>query len=239
MNIFPLSEGSFTVDKSKDFVPFDGEKEKLHSRPAGSLLVEIQPFAVITSKDILILDTGLGLTDEKGTLQLHQNILLAGIDPLSVTKVLLTHLHKDHAGAAVKLSFPGAVYYLQQRELDYGIEKGPPSFVPDELEALRNSNQVVFLKNDTGIIDDYIHFEVTGAHSPCHQVFWIKDNNEIIFFGGDDAPHLNQMKHRYTAKYDYNGRKASQLRKQWRDKGEKEGWNFLFYHDAVNPVWKF
>ena len=239
MNIFPLSEGTFTVDNSKIFVPFDEKKEKLISRPAGSLLVEIQPFAVITSKDILLLDTGLGLSDEMGVLQLHHNLLFAGINPSSVTKVLLTHLHKDHAGGAVKLSFPGARYYLQQRELDYAVENGLPSFVPEELEVLRNSSQVVLLKNDTGIIDDYIHFEVTGAHSPWHQVFWIKENNETVFFGGDDAPHLMQMKHRYIAKYDYNGKKAALLRQQWRNQGEKEEWNFLFYHDAKNPVWKF
>ncbi len=53
MKIIPLSEGAFTVDKTKAFVPFDHAKDQLNDRPAGSLLVEIQPFAIITSKDIL------------------------------------------------------------------------------------------------------------------------------------------------------------------------------------------
>ena len=60
MRIIPLSEGSFTIDKSKLFVPFDIEKDKLHERNSGSLLVEVQPFVVISSEDILLLDTGLG-----------------------------------------------------------------------------------------------------------------------------------------------------------------------------------
>ena len=53
MKIIPLSEGSFTVDASKKFIPFDHSRDNIKDRPAGSLLVEVQPFAVITSKDIL------------------------------------------------------------------------------------------------------------------------------------------------------------------------------------------
>ena len=61
MKIIPLSEGTFTIDKTKLFVPFDEDVHDLQQRPVGSLLVEIQPFVIITSKDILLLDTGLGL----------------------------------------------------------------------------------------------------------------------------------------------------------------------------------
>jgi hypothetical protein len=71
MQIIPLSEGSFTIDKSKVFVPFNTLTEALQSRPLGSLLVEIQPFVVVTSKDIILIDTGLGYTKTDGQLQLH------------------------------------------------------------------------------------------------------------------------------------------------------------------------
>jgi len=60
-----------------------------------------------------------------------------------------------------------------------------------------------------------------------------------FFFGGDDAPQLQQMKHRFVAKYDHNGKKAMELRKFWWDQGERENWTFLFYHDVKNPIWKF
>ena len=65
MKIIPLSEGTFTIDKTKLFVPFDQQSEDLQARAAGSLLVEIQPFVVMTAKDILLLDTGLGFSDER------------------------------------------------------------------------------------------------------------------------------------------------------------------------------
>jgi glyoxylase-like metal-dependent hydrolase (beta-lactamase superfamily II) len=242
MKITPLSEGSFTVDKTKLFVPFDQDKDELHARATGSLLVEIQPFVVITSKDVLLLDTGLGFS-QNGKMQIHQNLLHAGIDPSGITKVLLTHLHKDHAGGVRedsdhnKLSFPNASYYLQERELKLAFEKGMPSFIPDELEALKNSNKVVLLNKDTGIIDNDISYQLTAAHSPYHQVFWIREENEIIFFGGDDAPQLQQMKHRFVAKYDFDGKKAMELRRKWWEQGQKEKWTFLFYHDITTPIY--
>lgn len=245
MRIIPLSEGTFTIDKTKLFVPFDEEAHNLKERPAGSLLVEIQPFVVITSRDVLLLDTGLGF-EKNGMLQLHQNLMDAGINPSDVTKVLMSHLHKDHAGGVGverdglghRLSLPNATYYVQRSELAFAFKKAFPSFITEELECLRNNSQVELLE-ENGIIDDYIEYSVTGAHSPFHQVFWIRDEGEIVFFGGDDAPQLQQMKHRFAAKYDYDGKKAMELRQQWWEQGRNEKWIFLFYHDVKNPVWDF
>ncbi len=244
MKIIPLSEGTFTIDQTKLFVPFDKDVHDLQQRPVGSLLVEVQPFVVITSKDILLLDTGLGF-EKDGQLQLHKNLVDAGIEPSAITKVLMSHLHKDHAGGVStgadhkQLSFPNATYYLQQRELSFAFEKGFPSFVPEELEILKTSKQIILLTDDNGSIDDYIEYRITGAHSPYHQVFWIRENGETIFFGGDDAPQLGQMKHRFVAKYDHDGKKAMELRKDWWELGQSEKWTFLFYHDVKNPMKKF
>ena len=243
MRIIPLSEGTFTIDKTKLFVPFDEQTHDLQARPVGSLLVEIQPFVITTSKDILLLDTGLGFSDDEGKMQIHKNIAQAGINPSDITKVLMSHLHKDHAGGVSednnrnRLCFPDATYYIQQREFDFAMERGMPSFIPDELNVLKDAKQVVWLKEDEGAIDDYISYRVTGAHSPMHQVFWIKENDETIFFGADDAPQLHQMKHRFSAKYDFDGKKAMELRREWWEKGEKEKWTFLFYHDIKTPIY--
>jgi glyoxylase-like metal-dependent hydrolase (beta-lactamase superfamily II) len=245
MKIIPLSEGVFTVDKTKLFVPFDEDSDNLQQRPSGSLLVEVLPFAVITNKDILLLDTGLGFS-RNGELQIHTNLKSNGIQPGDVTKALLTHLHKDHAGGvSVKdklghfhIAFPNAIYYVQEKELAFAMDTGFPSYMTEEIGILENNPKVVLL-NDDGNIDDYISYHVTGAHSPYHQVYWIKENNETIFFGGDDAPQLQQMKSKFVAKYDYDGKKAMQLRHQWWKQGKEQHWTFLFYHDVKAPLYKF
>lgn len=247
MRIIPLSEGTFTIDQSKVFVPFNPGEDNLQQRPVGSLLVEIQPFVVITSEDILLIDTGLGFLNEDGTLQLHQHLINHDISPSDITKVLMSHLHKDHAGGVSIhdkmlnqrfLSFPRATYYVQRQELMFALQKGFPSYIPEEIEMLQRSGNVELLEGD-GVIDHYIYYQVTGAHSPWHQVFRIEENGETIFFGADDAPQLHQMKSRFVAKYDYDGKKSMELRQQWWQRGQQENWTFLFYHDVKNPVWSF
>jgi glyoxylase-like metal-dependent hydrolase (beta-lactamase superfamily II) len=245
MKVIPLSEGTFTIDKTKLFVPFDTAKDDLQQRPVGSLLVEIQPFVVVTSEDVLLLDTGLGFANEDGRLQLHQNLINNGINPGEITKVLMSHLHKDHAGGVASgsgsertLSFPQAKYYIQKKEMEYVYEKGFPSYIPDELDCLKDSPQVVWLHGN-GVIDGYIKHEITGAHSKYHQAFWIVDGGETVFFGGDDAPQLQQMRSRFVAKYDYDGKKSMELRQQWWQQGQQGKWQFLFYHDVKNPTYEY
>ncbi|MCW3088870.1 MAG: fold metallo-hydrolase [Sediminibacterium sp.] len=246
MKILPLSEGSFTIDKSKLFVPFDTATEELNSRPVGSLLVEIQPFVVVTEKDVILLDTGLGHNDAEGNFLLHTHLANAGINPSQVTKVLMSHLHKDHAGGVTMknagsserfISFPYATWYVQRREFDYALGEGSKSYIADDFRILEEFSRVVWLTEDEGTIDEYIHYQVTGAHSKFHQVFWIEGNGEKIFFGGDVAPQLQQMKSRFVAKYDFDGKRSMELRQQWWEQGQKENWTFLFYHDIKTPVW--
>lgn len=247
MKIIPLSEGAFTIDKTKQFIPFDKQKDDLQQRAVGSLLVEIQPFCLVTAHDIIIIDTGLGFSNADGTLQIHQNLLDNGINPMEVTKVLQSHLHKDHSGAISKkdnillqhfFNFPNAIYYVNKDELAYAFDKGSPSYEADEFEILRNADKVVFLEGN-GMIENYIQYEVSGAHSPFHQVFWIHENGQKVFFGGDVAPQLQQMKNRFIAKYDYDGKKCMELRQQWWQQGKDEHWTFLFYHDIKTPVFNF
>jgi glyoxylase-like metal-dependent hydrolase (beta-lactamase superfamily II) len=243
MRIIPLSEGAFTIDQTKKFIPFNIRTDDLQQRTKGSILVEIQPFVIITSNDILLLDTGLGIADENGQLQIHRNLAANDINASDVTKVLLSHLHKDHTGGIAQpnkriVSFENATYFINKNEWNYAIEKGGSSYLKNDFFLLEKNGKVNFTEGN-GIIDDYIGYELTGAHCPFHQVFKIIEDEEIIFFGGDVAPQLHQMKSRFKAKYDYDGAAALELRQKWWQQGEKEKWAFLFYHDINYPSYQF
>lgn len=244
--IIPLMEGSFTVDASKEFIAFDTNADDLQQRNKGSLLVEIQPFLLITSRDYLLLDAGLGFRTPQDQLQLHQNMINNGISPSDITKVLMSHLHKDHSGGLTDLdskgqkvpSFPNAAYYINKNEFQYGLDHDGKSYRAQDFESLKADDQLKLTEGD-GTIDGYIHYEVTGAHCPYHQVFRIEDEGQTYFFGGDVAPQLSQMKNRFIAKYDYDGRKCMELRQQYVKDGSMGNWTFLFYHDISTPYFQF
>ena len=234
--IFPLSEGTFTIGRDKIFHPFNEEKDELNDRPTGSLLVEVQPFAIVNDEDVILLDTGLGFNSPDGVAHLAENLQKFHIHPEDVTKVLLSHLHKDHAGGIDVQLFKNAHFYIHQKEWDYAFEIGFPSYYTEDLEQLKSCDRVVWLQEDAGEIAPNIHYEKVGGHCPEHLIFKIQSEEGLIFYGGDNAPQYKQMIVKYVAKYDYDGKKAMELRKEWAEKGAKENWRFLFYHDVKKPM---
>lgn len=241
MKIIPLSEGAFTVDQTKKFIPFDLANDELSERSRGSLLVDIQPFLVITSEDILLLDTGLGYLADSGKMQIHENLAKHGISPDDVTKVLMSHLHKDHSGGILqpdkmKAAFSKAAYYINQQEWKYASETSS-SYKPEDFLQLEKDK--VHFVNGNGWISNTIQYIFTGAHSPFHQAFKILDGGEIVFYGGDVAPRLLQMQGRYKAKYDYKPEEAMLLRQEWKEEGMADHRTFLFYHDIKYSTHQF
>jgi glyoxylase-like metal-dependent hydrolase (beta-lactamase superfamily II) len=242
-SIVPLSEGVFTIGRDKVFHPFDPLKDVLNDRATGSLLVEVQPFAIRYGHEVVLIDTGLGFNLPDGSFQLHSTLLENGIHPNEITHVLLSHLHKDHAGGMGILgadgqrraAFPNATYYVSKKEFDFAIEKGSPSYIPSDFMWLANYSDVVWL-NETGVVDEWISYETLGGHCPYHLGFTFHHPDGVFYFGGDVTPQYRQLKTKYVAKYDYDGQHSMQQRQRLFQLGTEAHWTFLFYHDVQQPL---
>jgi glyoxylase-like metal-dependent hydrolase (beta-lactamase superfamily II) len=243
MNCIPLSEGVFTIGHDKIFKPFQPGTDVLTDRPTGSLLVEIQPFLVQVRNHNILFDTGLGFQMPSGAYQIHANLLQHGLQPEDIDMVLVSHLHKDHAGGLLQahangidsLMFPVATYYISAEEFRYAEEKGSPSYITEDFLLLKNHPQIEWLDTE-GVLDGLIYYHTSGGHCPHHLCFLLDDGQEKVFFGGDVAPQMKQLKTKYVAKYDYDGRKSMEQRQHYATQGAAEGWKFLFYHDVHLPI---
>src|SRR5882757_1453775 len=127
MNIYTLAEGSYSVDATKKFIPFNPETDSPKDRPA-SLFIHVNPFLVETANDLILLDAGLGFKDTRDELYLHQHIRNTGFDPDDVSLVVMSHLHYDHSGGLVverdgRLvpSFPHSKHVIQRNEWEGAI----------------------------------------------------------------------------------------------------------------------
>lgn len=243
MKVIALFEGSYSVDASKKFIPFNPKVDHVKDRPA-SLFVFIQPFLVKTLNDLILIDTGLGYKNVEGKLILHENILKAGFHPEDVTKVLMSHLHFDHSGGMVnevnkklEVSFTNAEYFIQQGEWEIAYSKPSASYKTEIFDVLQRSGQVTFLDGD-GEINNEISYEITGGHTEFHQVFYIRENDECVFFGADIVPEPEQLQRKFIAKYDLDGKKAMELRAYYGDKAAEGNWTCLFYHAKEKAIAK-
>ncbi len=233
--VYTLHEGSYSVDISKKFVPFDPAKDNPRDRPA-SLFIHVQPFLVQLKNDLVLLDTGLGYSNAEGKLHLHENIKKAGFNPNDVSMVLMSHLHFDHSGGMVhdydgkmELSFPDATYVMQRGEWETAFSSSSSSYHTEIFDFIQRNAQIKLIEG-SGQLTPEISYELTGAHCPYHQVFLIDDGENKIFFGGDVLPEPEELIRKFIAKYDFDGRKAMELREEYGQKAAAENWNCLFYH---------
>ncbi len=236
MEIFTLSEGSYSVDSSKKFIPFNPQTDKFTDRP-GSLFIHVNPFLIKTATELIVLDTGLGYKDTRDELLLHQHIRHAGFEPEEVTLVLMSHLHYDHSGGLVtevngKLvpSFPQARHVVQQGEWDKAIAGTSSSYHKPIFETLLNHKVNITFVQGSGSVQPGINYELSGGHTEFHQVFLISLEGRQVFFGGDELPEPEQLIRKFAAKYDFDGRKAMHLREQYGTRAAAEDWICLFYH---------
>jgi glyoxylase-like metal-dependent hydrolase (beta-lactamase superfamily II) len=226
MKIIPLNEGAFAVDKQKNFVAINS-KDSISK----TLKMAVCPFLIVLENDMILLDAGLGFETD-----CVQNIKLLlqknGFEPEQITKVLLSHLHKDHAdglgyfrdGKFIQ-NFKNATIYIQKKEMEFALsQRESPSFNQKTLEEIKDLPNIVWLDSEEGQITENITYLRTGGHSPFHQAFWVGDGAETAFYGADNLPQKGYLKFHLAYKTDDDGKKAMALREIWEKTAKKEHW---------------
>jgi glyoxylase-like metal-dependent hydrolase (beta-lactamase superfamily II) len=158
---------------------------------------------VVRSGDqTILIDAGIGaeFPDLPRAGQWAQRLAAAGIDPASVTDVVLTHLHMDHVGGllvdGVKEQLrPDLRIHLAAAEAefwespDFSRVSMPPGF-PD---ALRRTGKR-FLKEYHGLLRTFenehevapgVMVQRTGGHTPGHSVVRLASGGDRMTFAGD------------------------------------------------------
>jgi glyoxylase-like metal-dependent hydrolase (beta-lactamase superfamily II) len=155
-----------------------------------------------------------------------------GVEPESIDVVIMTHLHFDHAGGAVRkggqLVFPRARHVVQEAELHaatHAHERNRASYLDenigplhDRLEPVRGAAEIV----------PGVRVIPTPGHTPGHQSVLIAE--EALFLG-DVVPTGDHVKLPWIMAYDLDveGTLASKKR-LFADAVEKK-WTVLFGHD--------
>ena len=240
LEIDALPEGRFTVGLDKRFVP---HAEGDPSRP-GTLFISVTPFLVRVPDETILIDTGLGSWAEgRGTEVVVGALAAHGVAPEDVDRVVLSHLHFDHAGGAVtetgaegwRPTFPGADYVVQRAEATAPGYSGESERARDlVLDTLDRAGQLAWAEGDADL--GRVALQVTGGHTGAHQAVRIRSGDMEAVFGGDVLATAGAVTRRYQAKYDVDGA-ASQA---WRDRlvaeAAEAGSLLLFYHSTGAPA---
>jgi glyoxylase-like metal-dependent hydrolase (beta-lactamase superfamily II) len=160
--------------------------------------IPVPAYVIETGEERILVDTGLhpaavenparhyATPDALGLFQLELDVSLGEqIDLATITKVVLTHLHFDHAGGLALLP-PSVPVVVQRREWDAGHDAAAVKrnfYMPVDYEAA--ARQITLVDGDHDLLGDgSVELLLTPGHTPGHQSVRV---GERLVLGGDVA----------------------------------------------------
>jgi glyoxylase-like metal-dependent hydrolase (beta-lactamase superfamily II) len=192
----------------------------------GSVNIPVNNFLFERNGKRMMVDAGCGNTLQPTLGKLPANLRAAGIDPASITHILLTHIHPDHANGLVddagEAHYPNAEILVHATEYDFWME-GAPEDAPERLRRQKARNRInlkPYMERTRRLKDGE---EVLGCaplvasgHTPGHTVWRISAGRDAFLSWGD-LVHLSaiQISHPDAAlTYDLDPDEASRSRKR-------------------------
>ncbi len=97
--------------------------EQLIGSADGSVTIPVNNFLVRRGEKLILIDAGAGNTMQPTLGKLPGNLRAAGVDPSTVTHIVMTHLHPDHANGLVddngNAHYPNAEIVVHEIEADF------------------------------------------------------------------------------------------------------------------------
>jgi glyoxylase-like metal-dependent hydrolase (beta-lactamase superfamily II) len=200
--LFSLSDGFFGLDGGAMFgvVPKPVWERTNTPDERNRIRLALRPLLIVAGKERVLVDTGIGdkwdtrstgIYRIEHTDTIESSLARAGFKPEDITKVVLTHLHFDHAGAATKLGangkpvphFPNARHYVQQKEWEAAINpnrRSRASYVPDDFLPVQDAGLLELIDGNLQLeLGPGLALELvlTGGHTPGHQIVLIRGSS--------------------------------------------------------------
>ncbi|MGR3379063.1 MBL fold metallo-hydrolase [Salipiger abyssi] len=150
----------------------------------------------------VLVDVGSGnrFLDTAG--RLMRNLDAAGVDPATITHVVITHAHPDHIWG-IRDDFdeailPDAAYFIGRAERDFWMQDGLASSVPAEMQQFvvgaQNSISVDGaeweLLSDGQEVAPGIRVIDTPGHTPGHMSVIVESGGQQLLATGDAMSHI-------------------------------------------------
>lgn len=171
---------------------------------------------------------------------------VAGVEPSSITIVINTHLHFDHAGGNTSLSgdgraipaFPKARYFVSRAELDHAeapSERDRASYLPDNWRPLAASGQLDLKDADYEVVPG-LRMETYAGHNRSMQCWRLNREGRTLFGFADLVPMRAHVPFAWIMGYDLYPAETLEVKKKLLPQAAREDWTCLFYHDPDQPL---
>ena len=158
-----------------------------------------------------------------------------------ITHVVLTHLHFDHVGGAVKKNkngdmkprFPNAKYYISSKNWEAALKPSPKdsaSYLRENFWCLKDYGVLHLIPDNIEILPGLDTYIVNG-HTPGQQLVVVSDKGNTLVFCSDLIPLKSHLKLPWIMGYDLNASLTLREKKKFLELASDEEWILFFYHD--------
>jgi glyoxylase-like metal-dependent hydrolase (beta-lactamase superfamily II) len=189
----------------------------------------INAFLINTGNKLILVDSGAGALYGACCGKLMAHLRAAGYQPEQVDEVLITQLHKDHAGGILhdgQAAFPNAVLRVSQAEADYWLTPANKASAPDFLSTFFDAAQAAVAPykaaghyqpyKNFGPLEPGIDALPAPGHTPGHAAYLVQSKGQQLLVWGDIV-HVSGIQFPHpaaTVKYDSSEANAQTTRKQ-------------------------
>jgi glyoxylase-like metal-dependent hydrolase (beta-lactamase superfamily II) len=252
MKLYSIDTGFFKLDGGAMFgvVP-KSMWQKLNPPDENNMCTWAMRCLLVEDKDrVVLIDTGLGnKQDEKfrghfyphGEATLESSLLKHGFTPDDVTDVILTHLHFDHCGGAVKkdaegkyvLAFPNATYWSCSEHWQWAIKpnaREKASFLKENILPIMESGQLKFIdQEDLGM--ENIEVEYMHGHTESMMIVHVYKKRYTVSFVADLIPSHHHVRMPYVMAYDIRPLETLKEKAFFLEKAYENDHIIFFEHD--------
>ncbi|MBL7800883.1 MAG: MBL fold metallo-hydrolase [Chitinophagales bacterium] len=170
---------------------------------------------------LILIDCGLGnKQDEKffshyephGEDTLTKSLNKLGFTESDITDVLLTHLHFDHCGGAIKRegeklipAFSNATYWSNEKHWDWAIHpnaREKASFLKENILPIQESGQLKFVEDGSTAIHSSVLIKTVSGHTESMLIPHISYKGNTIVYAADLFPSRWHIPIPYVMAYD-------------------------------------
>ncbi len=238
---FPLADG-FVRNASRDQVNAALEAA---FQPKDTISIQFNPLLINNGGKLTLIDTGNGPQPGNSPVgKLGTNLAWAGVKPVDVNTVVISHFHPDHINGLRAedggLAFPNAEILVPEAEWAFWMDEGEMSRAPEGLKANFENVRRVFKDIDSKVTrygwDKEIAPGLTSVeasgHTPGHTAFVLASGNGKLFIQSDvtNTPILFAPNPDWQVQFDMDGEKAAQTRRRIYDMLAAERLQLTGYH---------
>ncbi len=250
MEVTVVSDGARTVPLAEGFVKNASLAEvnaalKAAFLPEGQTTNQFNPLLVNTGGKLVLIDTGNGPQSGGATVgQLMANLAWAGVKPIDVDTVIISHFHPDHINGLRDdegaLAFPNAEVLVPAAEWAYWMDDGEMSRAPEARQGAFKNARRVFKDIETRVqrfdadkeIAPGITSVATYGHTPGHTSFVLASGDDKVFVQADvtNLPALFVTHPEWQVQYDMDPAKAVETRRRVYDMLAADRMRVTGYH---------